>query len=262
MTSLNMVNMNALFKKVYFLAGMIMAANMFIVNEVKAAYEENGETNEFNLNNNPEDGNVNLGENTVVYGTQNGSSFMDRILSLENCFNLIGGLVVSGANNYFKWWNYNPGTYRKIGCLGWRTKKFFDIVQVGINLNLGRGISWVILGAYNFIKFFTVNDYEKEGYVSPLHFSFLVACRLEKPSPTIALILSFLFQGFVSAPLIFHISNFSIAISLDSMIWGITGFFLDKGKNNEKEEEGGKEPDINEQRKKELNDGNPGTTTS
>ena len=220
MTSLNMVNMNALFKKVYFLAGMIMAANMFIVNEVKAAYEENGETNEFNLNNNPEDGNVNLGENTVVYGTQNGSSFMDRILSLENCFNLIGGLVVSGANNYFKWWNYNPGTYRKIGCLGWRTKKFFDIVQVGINLNLGRGISWVILGAYNFIKFFTVNDEQKEGYVIPLYFSFLVANFIEDPLAfNIALIAVFLLQGFLSIPLTFHISNFSISISLDSILW-------------------------------------------
>ena len=255
MASLNMANMNTLFRKGYLLAGVMMAANMFVGNEMKAT--DNRER-------------INMDENTEKNeegkdkDASSIESVLNFVLSRENTINLIGGVVFSGANNYLKWWDYNAGSYcnLRIGCLGWRSKKFFDIVQVDINLNVGRGISWVILGAYNFIKFFTVNDYEKEGYVSPLHFSFLVACRLEKPSPTIALILSFLFQGFVSAPLIFHISNFSIAISLDSMIWGITGFFLDKGKNNEKEEEGGKEPDINEQRKKELNDGNPGTTTS
>ena len=31
-----MANMNALFRKGYLLAGVIMAANMFVVNEVKA----------------------------------------------------------------------------------------------------------------------------------------------------------------------------------------------------------------------------------
>ena len=187
------------------------------------------------------------------------------LLYYENYINLIGGTVSSVANNYFKLWDYNAGGYLnlRIGCLGWRTKKFFDIVQVGINLNLGRGISWVILGAYNFIKFFTVKDEQKEGYVIPLYFSFLVANFIEDPLAfNIALIAVFLLQGFLSIPLTFHISNFSISISLDSMIWGITGFFLDKGKNNEKEEEGGEEPDINEQRKKELNDENPETTTS
>ena len=43
----------------------------------------------------------------------------------------------------------------------------------------------------------------------------------------------------------FHISNFSISISLDSILWGITGFFLDKkfvkDKNNEEKKLKGEE---------------------
>ena len=36
MASLNMAKVNTLFRKGYLLAGVIMAANMFVVNEVKA----------------------------------------------------------------------------------------------------------------------------------------------------------------------------------------------------------------------------------
>ena len=34
-----MANMNALFRKVYLLAGVVMAANMFVGNEIKASEE-------------------------------------------------------------------------------------------------------------------------------------------------------------------------------------------------------------------------------
>ena len=231
MASLNMANMNTLFRKGYLLAGVMMAANMFVGNEMKAT--DNRER-------------INMDENTEKNeegkdkDASSIESVLNFVLSRENTINLIGGVVFSGANNYLKWWDYNAGSYcnLRIGCLGWRSKKFFDIVQVDINLNVGRGISWVILGAYNFIKFFTVNDEQKEGYVIPLYFSFLVANFIEDPLAfNIALIAVFLLQGFLSIPLTFHISNFSISISLDSMIWGITGFFLDKkflkDKNNE-----------------------------
>ena len=36
-----MANMNTLFRKGYLLAGVVMAANMFIVNEVRAMEENN-----------------------------------------------------------------------------------------------------------------------------------------------------------------------------------------------------------------------------
>ena len=233
MAKLNMANINTLFRKGYLLAGVIMAANMFVVNETKASNNR---------------GHINMDENTEKYeeGKDKDASSLESVLnfvlSRENTINLIGGVVFSGANNYLKLWDYNAGKYLdwKFGFFGWRTKKFFDIVQVGINLNLGRGILWLIPGTYNFIKFCTVEKQEKVGYIVPLYFSSLVADRVSTKffngdmlADTIVFIAVFLLQGFVSAPLIFHISNFSISISLDSIIWGITGFFLDKGKNNE-----------------------------
>ena len=223
MVKLNMVNMNTLFRKRYLLAGVVMAANIFVANEVKASDNENNTS----IDNNTGQEGEKEAENKNASSLE---SVLNFVLSRENTINLVGGVLFSGANNYFKWWDYNPGSYcnLRIGCLGWRTKKFFDIVQLDFNLNIGSGISWVILGTYNFIK-----GLENNKYFEPLHFSFLVACRcFEKFSPTIALILSFLFQGFVSVPLTFHISNFSIAISLDSILWAVIGKFLDLGKNN------------------------------
>ena len=225
MAKLNMANMNALFKKGYLLAEVIIAANMFVGNEVKAS--DNNDN--MSIDDKTEQQADEKKEKERDKNASSLESVLNFVLSRENTINLIGGVVLSGANNYLKLWDYNAGSYcnLRIGCLGWRTKKFFDIVQLDFNLNLGRGISWVILGAYNFRKGFTEKN-NQDTYFKHLHVSFLVACRFEKSSPTIALILSFLFQGFVSAPLIFHISNFSIAISLDSILWGGIGKFLDK----------------------------------
>ena len=224
MAKLNMVKVNTLIRKGYLLAGVIIAANMFAVNEMKATDDKSNTSIDDNMEQEGGEKEKERDKNASSL-----ESVLNFVLSRENTINLIGGVVFSVANNYLKLWDYNPGSYCNLrnGCLGWRSKKFFDIVQVDINFNLGRGGFWLITGAYNFIKFFTVNDYEKEGYVSPLHFCFLVACRFGKSSDTIALILSFLFQGFVSAPLIFHISNFSIAISLDSILWAVIGKILE-----------------------------------
>ena len=243
MVKLNMANMNTLFRKGYLLAVVIMAANIFIVNEMKASDIENGDTNKKEelleieerekiikgLRKKPEETN----ENKVGKKKKGGiglKSFLGFLLSHENIITLFGGAVSSVANNYLKWWDYNPGGYLnlRIGCLGWRSKKLFDIVQVDINLNVGRGISWVILSSYNFIKFFTVDNGKKEGYVKPLHFSFLVT-NLISANVLTTLIGFFLFQGFVSIPLTFHLSkfNFSISISLDSIIWMGIGYILE-----------------------------------
>ena len=45
MAKLNMANMNTLFRKGYLLAGVIMAANMLFVNEMKASAKEDNEEN-------------------------------------------------------------------------------------------------------------------------------------------------------------------------------------------------------------------------
>ena len=44
MASLNMAKVNTLFRKGYLLAGVIMAANMFVLNDMKAM-DENNENN-------------------------------------------------------------------------------------------------------------------------------------------------------------------------------------------------------------------------
>ena len=211
--------MNTLFRKGYLLAGVIMAANMFVVNEVKAT--EEGKK-------------IEIADEKEIEEEQEKSGaqdFLDIVLSYENTINLVGGTVSSVANNYLKWWDYDAGRYLKLrnGCLGWRTKKFFDIVQVDINLNVGRGISWVILGAYNCAKFIK-DEMGNIDYGKYIHVSFLVSGHFSSKSVFIGI---FLIQGFVSAPLIFHISNFSIAISLDSILWGGIGMYLGKCKQGE-----------------------------
>ena len=230
MASLNMAKVNTLFRKGYLLAGVIMAANMFVLNDMKAM-DENNENNIkiYNIEKGDKDKDA-LSLNKVL----------NFVLSWENTINLVGGVVLSGINNYLKWWDYNPGGYSRLGCFGWRSGRLINIFQIGINLNLGRGILWLIPGTYNFIKSFTVDsDKKKEGYVKPLYFSFLVADRVEDLF-IIVFIGVFLIQGFVSVPLAIHISNFSISISLDSMLWAGIGKFLDKtgdGKEANKNED-------------------------
>ena len=220
MAKLNMAKVSTLIRKGYLLAGVVMAANMFAVNEVKAVDKINEEKeNE---------------KNTFTQVLDMASGF---VLSLENTINLVGGVVFSVANNYLKLWDYNPGGYFKLGCLGWRSSRLINIFQIGINLNLGRGILWLIPGTYNLIKFFTVDAKKNEEYVKPLYFSCLVADRVAKDDLAfrIALIGFFLLQGCVFLHLAIHISNFSISISLDSMLCVGIGKFLDK--TEEKEEE-------------------------
>ena len=220
MAKLNIANMNTLFKKVYFLAGVVMTANMFVVNEVRASNSE--DTYKIDSNANQEqDENKKEGNSGVVQG------FLNLLLSHENIINLFGEAVFSGFNNYFKWWDYNPGWYGQFGCFGWRSGRFIkDIFQFEVNfINLGRGAFWTILGAYNVIKGFTNNI----KYYQPLHVSYLVAVLINKKHMSrIALIGVFLIQGFISLPLTLHFFNFSISVSLDSIIWGIMGIFLGK----------------------------------
>ena len=251
MVKLNLVNMNTLFRKVYFLAGVVMAANMFIVNEVRASNPQVGiksDTTELNspytnpklkLINENEKGKINTGaqEKPDVPGT----NILDRLLSHENIINLIGEAVFSGFNNYLKWWDYNPGWYGQFVWFGWRSKRFLnDMLQFEVNLNVVRGILWLIPGSYNFIKGIRCDkDQDMENYFKPLYVSNLASCCFEDgPIQIIALIGVFLIQGFASIPLTLHFSNFSISISLDSMIWGVIGLFLDK---KDEEEKGGEE---------------------
>ena len=223
----NMSLGNTLFKKVYLLAGVVMAANMFVVNEIRATNTDGPqfETKEKEKTDENQKG-------PSVPGT----NILDRLLSHENIINLIGEAVFSGFNNYLKWWDYNPGWYGQFVWFGWRSKRFLnDMLQFEVNLNVVRGILWLIPGSYNFIKGIRCDkDQNMENYFKPLYVSNLAACCFEDgPIQIIALIGVFLIQGFVSMPLTFHLFNFSISLSLDSIIWAGVGKFLEKKIENE-----------------------------
>ena len=252
MINLNMAKMNTLFRKWYLLAGVIIAANMFVVNEVKAMNKEEL-TNNDPTQQEHEDGKQEKSDSSWKRYVKSSLGFLS---SYENPINFIGGSLSSVANNYLKLWDYNPGWYcnLRIGCLGLRSKRFLNgMLQFEINLNLIRGALWLIPGSYIFMYEFT-KDGKKEDhddkYIENLHFSFLVHEKVYNSSRNeflgvSALIVFFLLQGFVSMPLTLHFSKFSISISLDSILWGVAGFFL-----AEKEEQPKKENPNNNDLKK------------
>jgi len=265
-----MANMNTLFRKGYLLVGVMMAANMLVVNEVKAmddrtaaplltnnpmtTSQNNGISFRSEMpqgDTNPPYGNrcnkiseqvYNMDKQTVEkfnqeHKKQDVQDFFDCLLSWENYANFFGSLALSGANNYFKWWNYDAGEYFKLGCLGYRTKKFLnDILQLEVNLNVIRGVLWLIPGSL----FFVVQGYSNHKINTACSFTFslllfltinngTVDAKIEKKLHTkvIAFFLSIL-QGFASAPLTFHLSKFSISISLDSIIWELVAIWARK----------------------------------
>ena len=261
MTIRNMAKLNMVFREGCLLAGVIMAANMFTGNEVKAMNQEEGDTykkeklleEEENeriieeLRKKKEETNKNKVEREKKKRGKSGlKSFLGFLSSYENTINIIGGAVLSVFNNYTKWWDYNPGCYGQFGRIGWRSKRFLNnMFQFDINLNLGRGVLWLIPGAYNFINFIKlllIKVKDSYDYIKCLHVSYLVASNLFNGDSMqiTAIIVFFLLQGFVSMPLTFHLSkfNFGIEISLDSIIWaGIGNILYLKVTKQEKEEE-------------------------
>ena len=200
-----MAKVNTLFKKGYLLAVVIMAANMFIGNEMKAMEKEP---------NYEEDKDINEKKKEEKSGVQ---IFLDNFYKDDIIMFTVGGLVSSVANNYFKWWNYNAGTYRgEFGCIGWRSKRLLnDILQFEGNFNLGRGISWSI---FEFLICYALPKWKKN------HEAFFP--------------LSIAIRGFLSAPLTLHFSKFSISISLDAILRGVINILIYlKHKKEEEEEE-------------------------
>ena len=97
------------------------------------------------------------------------------------------------------------------------------MVQFEFNFNLGRGALWSFLHVINSRMKKTSEKSEKDNNFSWTSF-----------------FLKDILRGFTSMPLTFHISkfNFSISLSLDSMIWAGIGKF--PGKNDEGKKEGEK----------------------
>ena len=218
--------MDTLFREVYLLVGVIMAANIFVVNEVRAMNQQN----------------VNETEEEKNFFTKKSTSDTTRkILFWENYVNFFVTLAFSGANNYFKWWNYDAGGYRQFVWFGWRSKRFLnDIFQFEINFNVVRGIPWLIPG----YLFFAVQKHfvAKTENACSLTISSLFFLTRNRPArevekenqfrmKVIAFPL-FILQGFISAPLTLHLSIFSIAISLDAILWELVDIWAHKKRTN------------------------------
>ena len=246
MASLNMAKVNTLFRKGYLLAGVIIAANMFTMNEVKASIASSGyiggqtETEiknqqESSQKSDPNTQKIKFQDSSDIPAPQPKQeifgSLLFGLLSHENLINFFGGLFFSVANNYLNLWDYNPGLYcnLRIGCLGLRSKRFLNgMLQFEGNLNLIRGTLWLIPGVIDFVWYFIKERRANTNTAALIMRKILKQVNGNETKFGFFYSIFFLVQGFVSIPLTLHFSKFSISISLDSLIWGLTGMILEK----------------------------------
>ena len=242
MASLNMAKVNTLFRKGYLLAGVIIAVNMFVVNETKASTTfKNPESGQeipkldTSQNNNFDHQKIKFQDFSDIPASQPEGNFFYNLLfgllSWEGRINFFGGLFFSAANNYLKRWDYNPGWYcnLRIGCLGLRSKRLLNgMLQFGGNLNLGRGAFWLIPGVFELMRYVKGQNKPRKSTACLIMLKILGKVRNNEPKFGFFYSIFFLVQGFVSIPLTLHFSKFSISIYLDSLIWGVTGMILQK----------------------------------
>ena len=237
-----MASVNTLIRKGYLLAGVVMAANMFIVNEMKAMKNnrDNSDKKNQDMDNGYNDGGYTIENEKGEKGFLENEKVMEKIhffLFLEDYSNFFGTFALASVNNYFKLWNYDVGRYWDLGCFGWRSGRFLnDICQFDVNINLGRGIFWLIPGFLYFLRG-NPTDFKKEAPIPSkiVYYFFLYKTDMKENLNTnynnkvrcYRLALSIL-QGFISLPITMHISKFIISISLDAIIWKLIGIYIDK----------------------------------
>ena len=247
MTNMNMASINTLIRKGYLFAGVIIAANIFVGNEVKASTTFNDSKSgqppqtEKQLDNGP---NNNFDTQKLKGPDEQAAqpkkffgSLLFGLLSWEGRINFFVGLFFSVANSYLKWWDYNPGGYwnHRIGCLGLRSKRFLNgMLQFEGNLNLERGAFWSFFHIINLIL--------------------KIKSKRDDDFSWGSFIIKDILRGFISTPLTFHIAKFnlSISISLDSIIWiGICRILEPKPKNEMTSNMGEKNKIINDNNEEE-----------
>ena len=102
------------------------------------------------------------------------------------------------------------------------------MLQFEGNLNLIRGGLWLIPGVIDFLWYFMKRKKINTNTAALIMMKILKKVDDNEAKFGFFYSIFFLFQGFVSIPLTLHFSKFSISISLDSFIWGITGMILAK----------------------------------
>ena len=270
------IKIPTLIRKGYLLAGVVMAANMFVVNEVKAMKDENKKEEKKDtdspdlIKDNTEENNVQTEqkieiENSFYIGP---CKYIGFLLQWENTINLVGGALFTFANGLYNFYEDKPSFYFDGLFAGWNSIPFArGYLQFCPNINLGRGIFWLVIYyaqtslmrtfrtiikenlvgkevRENFASFFA------DHYLSCLfgeYTPFFIANKLvknmkgnnEKKYKNYDFIKSLLriVQNFVSVPLIIHLtSRFSISIAFDSIMWMVVTHFVinDKSKKTMK----------------------------
>lgn len=285
-----MAKVNTLFKKGFLLAGVIMAANMFIGNEMMAMDKEKkdeillGKVNN-NMavpptNTNPD---INIQNNKILQEKDKTTEQKIRIkdffyigpckyigflLQWENTINLVGGALFTFANGLYNFYENKPGFYFDHYSAGWNSNPFFakGYLQFCPNINLGRGIFWLIMhyamnsfiGAYSLtikekLKEKNIMDEEETNifmckyvlYLFNEYTPFVIGNKLAgKANKKNLVFICFslrLLQNFVSVPLIIHLtSEFTISIAFDAIMWMVVTHFV-VGKTYDAEVEGMKD---------------------
>jgi len=270
MAKLNMAKVNTLFRKVYLLAGVIMAANMFVVNEMKATNDPSEQKKEEEKDtdsqkDNTEEDNVQTEqkieiENSFYIGP---CKYIGFLLQWENTINLVGGALFTFANGLYNFYENKPSFYSDYLFAGWNSNPFArGYLQFCPNINLGREIFWLVIYCAQtflmrtFCKIIKENLVDKgvneeaakrfaNGYLFCLfgeYTPFVIGNKLVKNMKCANKRKIYVFirsllgvvQNFVSVPLIIHLtSKLTISIAFDAIMWMVVSHFVidDKLKN-------------------------------
>ena len=266
-----MVKVSTLIRKGYLLAGVLMAANMFVVNEVKASEDPSEKKKEEEKDtdsqkDNTEEDNVQTEqkieiENSFYIGP---CKYIGFLLQWENTINLVGGALFTFANGLYNFYENKPSFYSDYLFAGWNSNPFArGYLQFCPNINLGRGIFWLVMyyaqtklmhTSYKIIKETLVNEKVQEevasnfakGYLFYLfgeYTPFVIGNKLVENMKCANRFKFYVFiqsllrlvQNFVSVPLIIHLtSKFTISIAFDAIMWMVvTHFVIDDGSKNQ-----------------------------
>ena len=161
-----MAKVNTLIREGYLLAVVVIVANMFVGNEMKAMNKDKkDEILLEKVNNMPEpptntNPDVNIQKNKILQEKDKTTEQKIRIknafpigpckyigflLQWENTINLVGGALFTLANGLYNFYENKPSFYFDGLFAGWNSNPFArGYLQFCPNINLGRGILWLV----------------------------------------------------------------------------------------------------------------------
>lgn len=251
-----MASVNMVIRKGYLLAEVVMAANMLVVNEMKAMKEETNENNEEKNQNNKQFDEVGDGEKINIDFYFAKCEYIGFLTMWKNTINLVGEALFTFANGLYNFYDNKPSFYFDYYFAGWNSNPFAKgYLQFCPNINFGRGIFWLVMG---YLTTYLLNSYCEEirngttnknarhnvtAYFitfkdyTPWAIGSKLCNIMQMEGNNLYFIYHFirLLQNFVSIPLIINFtSKFTISIAFDSIIWIVMSHFTKKGKNTKK----------------------------